>query len=352
MEHSEMKEREKSPKSIFSLNANVRPLVSSKKLQMKHLTLAQRYALKAYLECGKPKGELAKLLSVDRSTVYREIKRNSRKQGVYNSDFANQLAEERKERFCLQRKFDPGKQKLIDNWLIEEQWSPEQIKGHCDENCIEMVSHERIYQYIREDKLRGGNMYKHLRHKLKHRKRPVSGRHEVIKNKVSIEQRPDVINNKERFGDWEIDLIVGKNNKGAMITIVERKTAMVMIRKLVNGKNADSLADTVIDMLLPYKNIVKSITSDNGSEFARHEKIAQKLQADFYFAHPYSSWEKGLSEYSNKLIRHYITKKSNFNSFDEEFIKQVQHKINRRPRKNLNFKMPKDVFFKCVALAS
>jgi len=318
---------------------------------MKHITLEQRYALNAYLICGKTKSEAAKLLSVDRSTVYREIRRNSRKHGVYNPDFANELAEERKERFCKHRKFNIAKQKLIDNWIKQEQWSPEQIKGYCDRNKIEMVSHERIYQYIREDKLNGGEIYKHLRHKLKHRKRPVSGKHEVIKNRVSIDDRPDVINNKERFGDWEIDLIVGKNNKGAMVTIVERTTAMILIRKLDNGKNADSLADNVINMLLPYKDIVKSITSDNGSEFARHEKIARKLNTQFYFAHPYSSWERGLSEYSNKLIRQYIPKKTNFHIFDEKFTEEVQHKINRRPRKNLNFNTPKNVFFKCVAFA-
>jgi transposase, IS30 family len=108
---------------------------------------------------------------------------------------------------------------------------------------------------------------------------------------------------------WEIDLIVGKNNKGAIVTIVERTTAMIMIQKLNNGKNAFCLANTVIEMLLPYKNSVKSITSDNGSEFAWHEKIAKKLQTQFFFAHPYSSWERGLSEYSNKLIRQYIPKK-------------------------------------------
>lgn len=326
-------------------------MFSSKKNQMKHLTLEQRYALKAYLECGKTKNEVSKLLGVDRSTIYREINRNSRKRGVYNPDFANELAQERKERFCKYRIFDSNKQRLIEHWIRKEQWSPEQIKGYCDKNTIEMVSHERIYQYIREDKHTGGDLYKHMRHKLKHRKRHISGKHELIKNKVSIDNRPDVINNKGRFGDWEIDLIVGKNNKGAMVTIVERKTAMIMIRKLENGKNADSLADKVIEMLLPYKDIVKSITSDNGLEFARHEKIAQKLQTQFYFAHPYSSWERGLSEYSNKLIRQYVPKQTNFRIFEDEFIKQVQYKINRRPRKNLDFKAPKDVFFNFVAFA-
>ena len=347
-----MKEREKKLGSIFLSKLNVRPLFSSKKIRMKHLTLAQRYALKAYLKCGKTKKETATLMNVDRSTIYREINRNSKKRGSYNPDFANELAEERKERFCLHRKFDPCKQKLIDHWIKEEQWSPEQIKGYCDKNEIEMVSHERIYQYVRKDKLSGGDIHLHMRHKLKHRRRPVSGKYEGIKNKVSIEDRPDVINNKERFGDWEIDLIVGKKNKGAIVTIVERTTAMIMIRKLENGKNANSLAETVIDMLLPYKSIVKSITSDNGLEFARHEKIAKKLQTKFYFAHPYSSWERGLSEYSNKLIRQYIPKKTNFDIFDDEFIKKIQYKINRRPRKNLEFRTPKDVFYEFVAFAS
>ncbi len=318
---------------------------------MKHLTSEQRYALKAYLECGITKIEVARRLGVDRSTVYRELKRNGSKRGGYNPDFAQELTEERKERFSNNRKFDINKQKLVDKWIKEEQWSPEQIKGYCDDNNIEMVSHERIYQYVRQDKAKGGDLYKHLRHRLKHRKRPVSGKHEIIKNKVSIDDRPDIINNKERFGDWEIDLIVGGGNKGAMVTIVERTTAMLMIRKLENGKNAQELADTVIDMLLPYKNAIKSITSDNGTEFVQHQRISEKLNSEFYFAHPYSSWERGLSEYSNKLVRQYIPKNSNFNNFDKEYVKQVQYKINRRPRKNLNFKCPKDLFYHSVAFA-
>lgn len=323
-----------------------------KKEEMKHLSIQQRYAIKAYLDCGKSVSDIAKLIGVDRSTIYRELKRNTNKRGAYNPDFANELAEERKERFCLHRRFDEGKRKLIDKLLTQEQWSPEQIKGYCHDNGTEMVSHQRIYQYIREDKQNGGELYKHLRHRLKHRKRPVSGKREVIKNKTSIDDRPDIINDKLRFGDWEIDLIVGKENKGAIVTIVERKTAMIMMRKLKKGKNADALADTVIDMLLPYKDAVKSITSDNGPEFARHEKIAKKLKAQFFFAHSYASWERGLSEYSNKLIRQYIPKQSNFNTFDQEFIKNIQYKINRRPRKNLNFKSPKNVFFNLVALAA
>ena len=120
------------------------------------------------------------------------------------------------------------------------------------------------------------------------------------------------------------------------------------MRKLPFGKNADQLAKMVIDMLLPYKSFVHSITSDNGTEFARHQKITKKLLTQFFFAHPYSSWERGLSEYTNKLVRQYIPKKSIFNNYSNQKIKSIQHKINRRPRKNLNYDNPKNLFYKFV----
>ena len=316
---------------------------------MKHLKLEQRYAIKAYRTIGKSVKFIALELAVHQSTIRRELNRNMTKTGKYNPNFAQQLADERKERLATNRRFTTIVKKIIDTKLTQEQWSPEQIKGYCNKQEIDMVSVERIYQYIRQDKLQGGKHYKHLRHQLKHRKRPVGEKKQIIKDKVSIEQRPDIINKKERFGDWEIDLIVGKQNQGAMVTIVERTTAMLFIRKLENGKNATSLAETVIDMLLPYKANIHSITSDNGTEFAQHKKIAKALQIDFFFANPYASWERGLSEYTNKLVRQYIPKKSVFEKFDQKYIKEVQYKINRRPRKNLNFENPKDIFFKLVA---
>ena len=122
-----------------------------------------------------------------------------------------------------------------------------------------------------------------------------------------------------------------------------------MIKKLVNGKKAIDLAKTVIEMLLPYKNQVYSITSDNGTEFAEHKIIADKLDLDFYFAHPYSSWERGLSEYTNKLIRQYVPKKTSFKNYSEQYLTDIQYKINRRPRENLNFENPRDVFYKLAS---
>jgi transposase, IS30 family len=322
--------------------------LDKKRKIMKHLTKEQRYQIKAYLDCGKSKFFIAEALNVHVSSIYREIKRNATKTGKYNPEFANELADEKKERFRTSRGFDQQIKKTVEKYIIKEQWSPEQIVGYCKKENIKMVSHETIYAHIRKDKADGGELYKHLRHKLKYRKRPPEGKKTVIKDKVSIELRDEIINNKERFGDWEIDLIVGPVNKGAIVTIVERTTAYFMMEKLKKGKNAKGLAEQVINMLIPYKDSVHSITSDNGSEFAEHKKIAAKISADFFFAHPYASWERGLSEYTNKLVRQYIPKKQSFENFTDKQITEYQYKINNRPRKNLNYEKPKNLFFKFV----
>ncbi len=315
----------------------------------KHLTKEQRYQIQSYLQCGKSIKFIAENLNVNKTTIYRELKRNSSSSCVYVAEEAHNKAEERKQRFRCSRKFNQQIKEFIDNKLIKDQWSAEQITGYCKINGIPMVSHERIYQYIRQDKKNKGNLYKYCRHQLKHRKRNINGKKTIISNKVSIDQRPDIINNKERFGDWEIDTIIGENRKGAIVTIVERTTGFVLMKKLTHGKNAKQLAETVIDMLLPYKHVVHSITSDNGLEFAEHLFIAEKLQTQFYFAHPYASWERAINEYTNKLIRQYIPKKINFDILHDNFIKIVQHKINTRPRKKLNFNSPISIFCNLTA---
>lgn len=316
---------------------------------MKQITREQRYQIEAYIKAGITKDFIAGQLGIHRSSIYREIQRNSQKRGIYSAFYAQMYCDERKERLKRKRFFDRVKEDIIKGYIEKEQWSPEQIVGYCTKNGVDMVSHERIYQYIRQDKERGGSLFKHLRHRLKHRKRPVGGKHIPIRDRVSIDDRPGVINNKERFGDWEIDTIIGKEGKGAIVTIVERTTSFLMMRKLPWGKNAESLADHVIDMLGPYKNIVHSITSDNGTEFAEHMKISKGLETSFFFAHPYSSWERGLNEYTNKLIRQYIPKKSEFIHLNDRDIAEIQYKLNRRPRKNLNFSNPKSQFYNLVA---
>ncbi len=323
-----------------------------------HITLAQRHKIEALLKAGHKATFIAKQLKVDRSSIYRELNRNKTKTGRYNAVFAQELSEEKKERFSHNRSFTFSMEKFIREKLSKEQWSPEQISGYCKENNINMVSHESIYKFIYQDKDNAGVLYKNLRvASKKYRKRYGSGKVKrcVIKDKISIDNRPDCINNKERVGDWEIDTIVGKDNKGAIVTIAERATAFVLIAKL-NGKNAKELAEAVVKLMMPFKDLVLSITSDNGTEFAMHAHISKKLGTLFYFAHPYSSWERGLNEYTNRLIRQYIPKKTNFDEVNHLFINEITMKLNRRPRKNLNYKTPGKVFLtkfdNNVALAS
>jgi len=313
-------------------------------MKNKQLNPVQRNQIEVLLQTKTPVKLIASLLETDKSTIYREIKRNKGKR-AYSAKLAQELSDERKERFGRCRSFTDHMKRVVSDKLVTEQWSPKQIVGFCKRNGQPMVSHETIYGFIRDDKKAGGQLWTHTRHGLKHRKRPKAGRQANIANKVSIEDRPAIVEAKERCGDWEIDTIVGQDNKGAILTVTERKTGFLLMEKLEDGKQAEGLAKAAIRLLYAYKGNVHTITSDNGTEFARHELIAKKLGAGFYFAHPYSSWERGLNEYTNKLIRQYILKGSNFDLYDGKFIKLVQNKINRRPREKLNFQTPLHVFF-------
>ena len=214
------------------------------KINYYHLTPEQRYKLDALKKAGHTQTFIAQQIGVSKSTVSREVSRNKQKRGSYSALYAQELANERKERFSINRKLNEPMIAVIKEKLTTEQWSPEQIVGYCNDENINMVSHERIYQFIYQDKSEGGKLYMHLRVASKAYRRRYGkkgGKKQIIKNKVSIEDRPDIINNRMRFGDWEIDTIVGKDNKGAIVTIVERKTGFILIRKL-EGKNAKELA--------------------------------------------------------------------------------------------------------------
>lgn len=315
---------------------------------MTHLTREQRYTIWALKKEKHTNKYIAKAIGKSESCISRELCRNTTNKGVYSPTVAQELYEIRKERFNLPRKFTREKQKIIDKYLREEQWTPEQIKGYCDKEGIEMVSIERIYQYIRKDKKNGGDLYKELRHQLKYRKRPVGASKSKIPNRVSIHERSEKANNREEFGHWEADLIVGKGNKGFVLTLTERVSKQLLMSFLPNGKNAEGVSDKMIELFLPYKNSVKSITMDNGGEFSMHEKVAKKLNAKTFFADPYSSWQKGQIEYTNKLIRQYYPKTDEINEFNIKNIKEIQRKINRRPRKNLGFETPINIFAKFV----
>jgi IS30 family transposase len=287
-----------------------------------HLTREQRYTISAMLKQGCTQKMIAQAIDKDKSVVCRELQRNANHKGRYSFEYAQDMASLRKERMKKPRKLHPWLKKEIIG-LIEQDWSPQQIQGRSKLENKPSVSHESIYKMIRQDKADGGTLYKHTRHQLKYRKRPV-GKKITIKDRVTIDQRPEIVNAKQRFGDWEIDTIVGENNKGAIVTVVERKTAFMLMEKLEKGKNTTELAKTVSRMLVAYLNHVHTITGDNDTEFAEHKTIAKNLKTKFFFTHPYASWEKGLIENTNKLVRQYIPKKSNFQELYHQQIKEIQ----------------------------
>jgi len=310
----------------------------------KQLTKEKRLQIEVLLKKMIPATEIANLIGFHKSTIYREIKRHGGIRGGYNANEAQSLAQLSKTRYKLHRKFNGEMRSIIDEKL-QEKWSPEQISNYCKLNGINMVSHERIYQYVYEDKQSGGDLYKHLRTSSKpyRKKYGKYDRRGKIPGRVSIEERPEAVNQRKRFGDWEMDTIIGKNKKEAVLTIVERKSRFTVIAKL-ERKSAGITRKKCINALAQYKDAVKTITSDNGSEFYQHAETAKKLDADYYFTHPYSAWEKGLNENTNGLIRQYIPKKTDLNMVSTQQLLMIANQLNDRPRKCLKWKSPIQVF--------
>ena len=272
------------------------------------------------------------------------MQRNSSKRGVYKWEIAQKQAEKRSKRTPGNRAISKAIWSSVKPYLVDKQWSPEQISGYLAKDDIK-ISHETIYAWIREDKRNRGTLYKHLRHRLKHRKKYVGAGRSCIINRKSIHERPAEADGK-RFGDLEMDTIVGPNNQQAIVTLVDRNTNMLFMKKLKYGKDAKNLALTVIEMLKPIKKKLKTITTDNGKEFSAHEIISEALGVDVFFTDPDSSWQKGAIENANGLIRQYIPKKASFNDYDDKDIKDIEEKINRRPRKKLGFETPIERFSK------
>lgn len=290
--------------------------------------------------------EIADTIGKHKSVVCRELKRNcDKRNGEYNADLAQRKYIKRLKEKPKKIKFTtPIKQYVIDK--LKEDYSPEQIAGRAKVENMPCMSHETIYKYVWEDKKQGGKLHGHLRHKgRKYRKRGAAkDKRGIIHNRIDISMRPKIVDEKVRFGDFEIDTVIGKNHKKALLTINDRVTSIVLIRKLP-GKEAQPLAQKTIETLLPIKDLVHTITADNGKEFAYHEIIAQQLDVQVFFAKPYHSWERGANENTNGLIRQYFPKASSFELITDEHVKYVQDKLNNRPRKKLGFLSPYEYFF-------
>ncbi len=312
----------------------------------KQLTSEQRYTISVLLQNRTKQKEIAKAVNVNASRVSREIRRNSGVRGRYNWETAQTNAVQTKRKKPGNHSINKDVLEEAKRLLVTEQWSPEQISGVLAKDG-KHVSHETIYRMIRKDKAEGGTLYKHCRHKLKHRARPVGGRRISIPNRTSISERPTEVDRK-RFGDFEMYTIVGKGNHGAIVTQIERSTNMLFMRKLKKGKNAKELARTVIHLLSPFKEHIKSITIDNGTEFACHEMIGKSLGVNIYFTNPYASWQKGAIENTNGLIRQYVSKTETFEHVSHQQITKYTKKNNMRPRKKLEFKTPQEYFYEQI----
>lgn len=311
-------------------------------MKYKQLNREQRYEISAFLRAGYRPTQIARELGVAPSTITREIKRNStEKRKRYNARYAQECADLRKERIKGNRRISAQVKHQCLKLLRSFQWSPEQISGHLSFKGIK-VSHETIYRWIRQDKAQGGDLYTHCRHRLKHRKRPV-GRASHIPHRLSIHEMPQEAKGK-RLGDFEMDLIVGAQGKGAILVVTESMTNMIWARKLAN-KSSSEVNNKLWAMLVAYKRILKTIVTDNGSEFAGHQWITKKLGVPVFFTDPYSAWQKGAVEHANKLIRQYIPKNANFDNITQEELQKYCNLINNRPRKKLMFKTPRTCFF-------
>jgi transposase, IS30 family len=320
---------------------------------MSHLTQEQRYTIAVMKQTGHSTTKIAIAIGKDKSVVSRELRRNcdGRSQD-YRYELACKKAKARKESKNHYSSLTPEIQTYI-KVQLEQKLSPEQIVGLAKKNNIEIVSHETIYKHIWNDKKQNGTLFEHLRtkgKKYKNRSHKIEKRGQIV-GRIDIETRPEVVEKRERFGDLEIDTIIGKDHKGAILTINDRATGVLWMSKL-KGKDAEELAEKTIEILMPYKENLKTITADNGKEFAMHEKIAQALKIDFYFAQPYCSWQRGSNENLNKLVRQYIPKKTDFENISNEFIQQINTDLNLRPRKRFKFENPLFMLNQKVAFAA
>ena len=309
--------------------------------QYKQLTQSQRYAIYVLLQEDKSHRRIATRLGVHHSTVSREIKRNTRIH-AYRHGVAQELASARRTTVRCPTKLTPANTLLIGAYL-RKHWSPEQVTGRLKLEGLLKISHETIYKYIRQNIAEGGKLYKSIRRSKKYRKKRISVTQAAIANKVSIEQRPKEVDAKNRIGDWELDTMISRQHSSVLVTMVERKSKYTFIGWSAS-KHAAKVARCIRFMFKHNKDKVLTITSDNGLEFAEHRQIGQWLNARYYFCHPYSSWERGLNENTNGLIRFYAPKGESFEHLDPVRLRQIMENLNTRPRKSLGYLTPKEVY--------
>lgn len=312
-----------------------------------HLARDQRSQIYALKSMGLSQKAIAIHLGVTPSTICRELQRNQGGRG-YRVQQADTLATQRRHLASSR----PRHMTEIVTQMVEakilEKWSPVQISGTLKLERI-LVSHESIYRHIWADKKAGGTLYTHLRHGGKKYNRRSSGKagRGIIPNRIDIKERPSIVEQKARLGDWEGDTIIGAKQQGAILSIVDRKSKYTLLAKLTTKTAANVVLATTACFSKLLCPVVHTITYDNGKEFSAHQRIAQLLDAKCFFATPYHSWERGLNEHTNGLVRQYFPKSSDLSALTNEEIQFVEDALNNRPRKVLGYRTPREVYMEC-----
>jgi len=313
-----------------------------------HLTRGERHTISSLRSKGHSTASIASYLNRSKTTISRELKRNANDKGGYSYSVAHSIARYRsRNSSCRSRRTDSSSWDFVRQKLTTEQWSPDQIAADLREQGRPTISHETIYRHIYLDQSQQGELHKHLRHRVGRYKSRLLTRDKRghIKNQRSIEERPAAVAAKLRIGDIKVDTIVGKHSgsSSVLVTLVDRLSRFTLIAKARN-KTAEAVSEALLLAAAPYRDKLYTLTYDNGKEFALHQLIDEILETTGYFAYPYSSWERGLNENTNGLIRQYFPKKTNFDDVSDEEIREVQDKLNRRPRKCLDRKTPNSIF--------
>lgn len=315
-----------------------------------HLTEYERYQIWALRHKGHTMAEIGKVIDRNKGSISRELRRNLGERG-YRPKQAHGKAQQR----CCEANARNVRKIHSATWekaqqMIRQEHSPEQVSGRLRLMQGGLVSHETLYQRIYADKTNGGDLHTHLRCQKKRRKPYGSGqqRRGVIPGRVGIEHRSDAVERRSRVGHWEMDTVVGRDHKGFLVTMVERKSR-VMFTVHVAQKTASAVAEAIMARLGPISKLVMTMTFDNGTEFCFHQKIAAALKCKTYFAHPYSSWERGTNENTNGLVRQYLPKKTSFSGVTQQHTRWIENRLNNRPRKCLDYQTPMEVFQRSVA---
>ena len=320
------------------------------RMSYRQLTSEDRVMISALRKVGRTPTQIARAIGRHRSTVYREIKRNM-KQNAYKLDAAISYAIARRRRAHRGFRIHPDDLWIIIR-LLREEWSPEQISGALKASGLLSISHQTIYNYVRWDRKQGGTLWKKLRQSSKKRRKRYGTRDSrgVLGDKRHISERPKVIESRSRIGDWEIDTVMGSSDQHCIVTLVERKTGFLLIGKLKN-RTVDELNWVTRKLIRKHETKMLTITADNGTEFHGYEDLEDDTGVTFYFATPYHSWERGLNENTNGLIRQYLPKGRSMAKLSQKACNRIAEKINNRPRKRHGFRSPATLFYEDQSVA-